>query len=263
MGRHFQVEYNDRMIEKIAQYLQHSSFAVAFTGAGISTESGIPDFRSPGGVWTKYQPVYFQDFLSSHEARRRYWLMKKEGYDEMRKARPNAGHFALAALESAQRLKAVITQNIDGLHQEAGSKQVLELHGTSRYCICLDCQARFNPDQIQQRLLDGEEVPVCGCGGFIKSATVSFGQSLPGDVLNHAVQLCNEADLILAIGSSLVVEPAASLPRRAKFNGARLVIINRTETPLDALADVVVRDSIGDIFKQVLQQMEAGGLKSQ
>jgi NAD-dependent deacetylase len=241
---------------KIARYLRESRNAIAFTGAGISTESGIPDFRSPGGIWTRYKPVLFQDFLASDKARRRYWQMKKEGYHELRGAKPNAGHRALAQLEAAGRLTAVITQNIDGLHQDAGSGRVLELHGTSRHCVCLGCGARYDPDLVHERLEAGVEVPLCDtCGGFLKSATVSFGQPLPTDVLTEAVNLAMTTDLVLTLGTSLVVEPAASLPLQAKQNGARLVIVNQSETPLDAIADVVLRDSIGDSLTQVLQHL--------
>jgi NAD-dependent deacetylase len=244
------------MTDTIAQYLSDARKAVAFTGAGVSTESGIPDFRSPGGVWSKYQPVLYQDFLASESARKRYWLMKKEGYRELRGAKPNAGHLALVTLEAAGKLAAVITQNIDGLHQDAGSRCVLELHGTSRSCVCLKCDARFDPDIIQERLEAGVEVPRCDkCNGLLKSATISFGQALPEHVLTQAIELCVETDLVLAIGSSLVVEPAASLPLQAKQNGARLVIINKTETPLDYLADIVVREPIGATLTQVVKQL--------
>ena len=241
------------LTQQIARYLEESRRAVAFTGAGISTESGVPDFRSPGGVWSKYKPVMFQDFLASADARRQYWRMKKEGYWEMRRARPNAGHQALARLEAAGKLAAVITQNIDGLHQDAGSRRVVELHGTSRSVLCLQCEARYDPDAIQARLESGEEIPLCDrCGGALKSATVSFGQMLPQDVLSDAINLCRGANLVLAIGSSLVVEPAASLPLQAKRDGARLVILNGTETPLDGIADVVLREPIGESLARVV-----------
>ena len=246
----------DSLTSRVARYLTESERALAFTGAGISTESGIPDFRSPGGIWTRYKPVMFQDFLAREDARRQYWLMKKEGYHELKGAKPNAGHLALARLEAAQKLVAVITQNIDGLHQDAGSRRVLELHGTSRHCVCLACETRYDPAVIQQRLEAGVEIPLCdGCGGLIKSATISFGQALPADVLTEAFDLCMRTDLILAIGSSLVVEPAASLPLQAKQNGARLVIINRTETPLDSRADVVLREPIGASLAEIVKQM--------
>jgi NAD-dependent deacetylase len=242
--------------EKIAGLIADSRQAIAFTGAGISTESGIADFRSPGGIWSRYQPVLFRDFLSSEDARRQYWKMKKEGYYELKMAKPNDGHRALAQLEAAGKLIAVITQNIDGLHQDAGSRRVLELHGTSRHCLCLDCEAHFDPDEIQKRLEAGVEIPLCDhCGGLIKSATVSFGQSLPADVLTEAFDLSMSTDLVLALGSSLVVEPAASIPLQAKNNGAKLVIINNADTPLDGLADVVVHQPIGAILSQVAKHL--------
>jgi NAD-dependent deacetylase len=245
-----------KAVARIAQLLAESKRAIAFTGAGISTESGIADFRSPGGIWSKYQPVFYRDFLASEDARRQYWKMKKEGYHELKMAKPNDGHRALARLEAAGLLIAVITQNIDGLHQDAGSRRVLELHGTSRYCLCLNCNARFNPDEIQQRMESGVEIPLCDhCGGLLKSATVSFGQSLPADVLTEAFDLSMSTDLVLALGSSLVVEPAASIPLQAKNSGARLVIINRTETPLDNLADVAVHQSIGETLSLVAKQL--------
>jgi NAD-dependent deacetylase len=243
-------------IAKIAELLSESRRAIAFTGAGISTESGIADFRSPGGVWSRYQPVLFRDFLESENARRQYWKMKKEGYYELKMAKPNDGHRALAQLEAADKIIAVITQNIDGLHQDAGSRRVLELHGTSRYCICLKCSARFDPDEIQKSLEAGIEIPLCKhCGGLVKSATISFGQSLPSDVLTEAFNLSTSTDFVFALGSSLVVEPAASIPLQAKNNGARLVIINNTETPLDALADVVIRQPIGATLSQIVKRM--------
>jgi len=248
--------HNSNNIAKVVRYFSESKRALAFTGAGISTESGIPDFRSPGGVWTRYQPVLFQEFLASEEARRRYWQMRREGYYEMKNAKPNEGHLALARLEAAGRIIAVITQNIDGLHQDAGSRRILELHGTSRYCICLKCGERFGTDDIQERLESGLEVPLCDkCGGFIKSATISFGQALPVDVLTEAFDLCMATDMMLAIGSSLVVEPAASLPLQAKQSGARLVIINRDETPLDSMADVVIRSPIGLSLMEITKQL--------
>lgn len=247
---------NEAAVARIARYLSEARGAVAFTGAGISTESGIPDFRSPGGVWSRYQPVLYQDFIASEAARRRYWLMKKEGYREFRGAKPNAGHLALARLEAEGKLIAIITQNIDGLHQDAGSRKVLELHGTSRSVLCIECGARYDPDVIQERLENGVEVPRCDkCQGLLKSATISFGQELPVRVLSEAIELSLSADLILALGSSLVVEPAASIPLQAKQNGARLVIINMAETPLDDLADVVLREPIGEVLSQVLQHM--------
>jgi NAD-dependent deacetylase len=241
-------------IAKIAQLLAESQKTVAFTGAGVSAESGISDFRNPTGSWSKYQPVLYRDFVNSEEARRQYWKMKKESYCELKSAKPNNGHRALAQMEEAGKLIAIITQNIDGLHQAAGSRRVLELHGANRWCLCLECQARFDADVIQTWLEDGVEIPLCDqCGGPLKSATISFGQPLPADVLAEAIDLSMSTDLVLALGSSLVVEPAASIPLQAKNNQARLVIINKSETPLDRLADVVVHDSIGEILRQVAE----------
>jgi NAD-dependent deacetylase len=237
----------DEPVAKVIERLASAERAVAFTGAGISTESGISDFRSPGGVWSRHQPVYFDEFLASHEARLQHWRMKREAYPEFAAARPNAGHLALARLEQADRLVGVITQNIDGLHQDAGSRTVLELHGTGRFVECLSCHKRWPAEVIFEQYPDPDVVPTCdACDGWLKPATVSFGQALPEDVLSQAFRLSGESDVFLAIGSSLVVEPAASLPAHAKQCGAFLAIINRDETPLDRLADVVIHNAIGE-----------------
>jgi NAD-dependent deacetylase len=250
-------------IEKIVRLLMESKKAIAFTGAGVSTESGISDFRSPGGIWSRYQPVLYRDFLSSADARRQYWKMKKEGYYELKMAKPNDGHRALARLEETGKIIAVITQNIDGLHQDAGSRRVLELHGTSRSCLCLGCNARFDPDIIQKQMEEGVEIPLCDrCGGLLKAATISFGQPLPADVLAEAFDLSMSTDLVLALGSSLEVEPAASFPLQAKNNQARLVIINNSETPLDRLADVVIHKPIGETMSQVAELFFGRNLKA-
>lgn len=233
-------------LNPIAEQLARATTAVAFTGAGISTESGISDFRSPGGVWSRYQPVYFDDFLASDEARRRYWRMKREGWAEFAAARPNVGHRVLAAWERAGRLAGVITQNIDGLHQDAGSRNVLELHGTQRFVACVQCEQRWPAGPFFAPDVPVEHVPACAsCGGWLKPATVSFGQVLPQDVVAEAWRLAGDADVFLAIGSSLVVEPAASLPAHARQCGAFLAILNRDPTPLDPYADVVIREPIG------------------
>ncbi len=238
---------HDKTIADIASWLAEARSAVAFTGAGISTESGIPDFRSPGGVWAKNEPVYYDDFLRSASARHEYWRQKCEAHADFRDARPNVGHLALAKWEAAGQLRGVITQNIDGLHQEAGSGNVLELHGTARRVTCIDCKAMFEVDSLVEQFRQNNAVPPCeACGGRLKHATVSFGQSLSEDVLQEAVAWSQQADLMFAIGSSLVVTPAAELPQVAKAYGGRLVIINRDETPLDAVADAVIRQSIGE-----------------
>jgi NAD-dependent deacetylase len=220
---------------------------VAFTGAGISTESGIPDYRGPGGVWERNAPPTLSDFRDNVETRRQYWQDRKERYAALRDAQPNSGHIALARLESAGRLSHVITQNIDGLHQMAGNSPAttLELHGTAHRVRCLDCGATWPAERIQARLLD-EPLPGCeACGGMLRAATVLFGESLPEKTLRRAIAAAAASDLLLVVGSSLVVQPAARIPQLAARAGARLAIINNEPTPLDALADVVLRSGAG------------------
>jgi NAD-dependent deacetylase len=244
------------IFEQVAAWLAHAERGVAFTGAGISTESGIPDFRSPGGVWAKNTPVMYQDFVASADARHEYWRQKCEAHAEFAAAKPNAGHEVLARWEQAGRIRAVITQNIDGLHQDAGGRDVLELHGTARAIACLDCDTRFEVEPLLQMFRETSDVPACEkCGGLLKHATISFGQSLPQMVLYRSVKLARDADLMLAIGSSLVVTPAAELPRETKQRGGRLVIINRDETPLDHLADAIIRTPIGEALSQIDQRL--------
>ncbi len=243
-------------IAQLAAWLRAAQRAVAFTGAGLSTESGIPDFRSPGGVWATSQPVYYEDFLASPESRYEYWRQKTLAHADFERSRPNAGHHILASWQQAGRLRGVVTQNIDGLHQAAGSAGVLELHGTARSVACLDCRGRWPADSFVSYFETHDRVPDCpGCGGLLKHATISFGQVLDADTVQAAVQWSREADLFLAIGSSLVVEPAASLPRIAKKHRARLVIINRDPTPLDRLADLVMPAEIGPTLIAIHEQL--------
>jgi len=225
---------------------------VAFSGAGISTESGLTDFRSPGGIWDRYRMVTFQEFCASHEARVEYWRMRRELIPELLKARPNKAHLALAEMEKRGKLAAVITQNIDGLHQEAGSRNVIELHGTNRTASCLQCYKSWPIGVIQQRLEKEGLDPGCDrCGGRIKPDTVSFGQSMPESALNSAFDLARRCDLMLMIGSSLEVQPAASVPLVAQQNGARLIFINRTPTAYDSLATVRFNEPAGEIMEQL------------
>lgn len=245
--------------QQVAGWLRQARSAVAFTGAGISTESGIPDFRSPGGICSKRQPVMFEDFLARPEARLEYWRQKCASHRDFAAAKPNDGHRVLTGWERQGRLRAVITQNIDGLHQMAGSRKVLELHGTARQIACLRCQARFEPDPLVRRFLETGVVPDCPqCGGLLKHATISFGQTLPPTVLEEAIELSRQCDLFLAMGSSLVVEPAAGLPRLARGAGARLVIVNRDPTGQDEQADAVLHASIGATLLGI-DQLVAGG----
>ncbi|TFH42685.1 MAG: NAD-dependent deacetylase [Lysobacterales bacterium] len=235
-------------MESLEPLLEECRRAVIFTGAGISTESGIPDFRSPDGIWSKFTPVYYQDFIASENARREAWRRKMVVDRDMREARPNRGHRAVAELVCRNKANCVITQNIDGLHQKSGvpESRVIELHGNSTYATCLDCQSRHELEPILEDFARDESLPVCGaCGGMVKTATVSFGQSMPQAAMNRAEEETLSCDLFLAIGSSLVVYPAAGFPVLAKRNGARLVIINREPTDLDSLADLVLNDEIG------------------
>jgi NAD-dependent deacetylase len=232
---------------------------VAFTGAGVSTASGIPDFRSPGGIWDRYRPVPIQEFLASEEARRRYWQYKRETYADFAGARPNTAHVCLARLEEEDRLLGVITQNIDGLHQDAGSRNVIELHGTNRRVNCLECGRRYPAAEVQERLNGGCQVPVCDrCGGPLKSATISFGQALDPRVLTAAFDLARSADLLLVLGSSLVVYPAAAIPEAAASARVPIVIVNREPTPLDALATVVVLGAVEEVLPRLLDSFPPG-----
>jgi len=238
--------------EIIAQWLEEADSAVAFTGAGISTESGIPDFRSPGGIWSQSQPVYYQEFLASAQARHEYWRQKAVSHQDFLSSQPNAGHQVLGKWENEGRLQAVITQNIDGLHQDAGSRDVIELHGTARYVVCLECGRRYDADPLVRQFLETDETPLCPeCDGIMKHATISFGQTLDPDTLERATELTTRADLFFAMGSSLVVHPAAGLPPLAKRNGARLVIINRDPTEQDDDADIVIHASIGETLTAI------------
>jgi NAD-dependent deacetylase len=245
-------------IEQVAFWLSRAERAVVFTGAGMSTESGIPDFRSPGGVWSRNTPVYYDEFLASADARFEYWRQKSEAAGDFLQARPNPGHLMLAQWEQEGRVAAVVTQNIDGLHQDAGSRKVLELHGTARWITCVDCGQRFEPLPLIEEFRAKQAVPPCAsCGGRLKSATISFGQTLPLDVLEESLALAKSCDLMLAIGSSLVVYPAAGVPEAARQAGARLVIINRDPTDQDSAADALIREPIGAALTQIDAAMRA------
>jgi NAD-dependent deacetylase len=228
---------------------------VGFTGAGISTESGIPDFRSPGGIWTRYQPIQFQDFMASEEMRRESWRRKFATDEVMRKASPNAGHRAMARLIEMGKMSAIITQNVDGLHQASGvpNSKVIELHGNSTYATCLDCAERYELDDIKRMFSKDETLPECeACGGIVKTATISFGQAMPVVPMARAQEEAMAADLLIVLGSSLVVYPAAAFPAMAKRNGAKLVIVNRDPTDQDRIADLVVHDEIGPTMSRAV-----------
>jgi NAD-dependent deacetylase len=242
-------------IEQLDEMIKGCRCGVVFTGAGISTESGIPDFRSPGGIWTKYRPIQFQDFVRSEEMRRESWRRKFAADRLLSGARPNAGHRAIAALVKLGKVSSVITQNIDGLHQASGvpEERVIELHGNATYATCLDCGGRYELEPIREVFETDEALPVCNqCGGMVKTATISFGQSMPADAMERAEREVLACDLFLAIGSSLVVYPAAGFPEMAKRNGARLVILNREPTDLDGIADLVLNAEIGPTLSEVV-----------
>ena len=242
----------------VREMIGGASRIVGFTGAGISTESGVPDFRSPDGVWARNRTVDFQEFVSSEAGRVEYWRQKAAAWPAMRDAKPNAGHYAFVELHRQGRLPALITQNIERLHQRSGlpAASVLELHGTTTEAVCLTCGDRITSDEACRRIEAGERAPRCrACGGLLKPATISFGQAMPLDVMARAQAAAETCDLLLAAGSSLVVEPAASIPRAAMAAGAHLVIVNREPTPLDGIADGVVRGEIG----AVLPAMVAAG----
>ena len=234
---------------ELARLIDRARRVALFTGAGISTESGIPDFRSPGGIWTKLAPIDFDAFLASEEARREAWRRKFASDALLRNARPNRGHRAVAELVRREKAAAVITQNIDGLHQSSGlaEDEVIELHGNSTYARCLDCAARYEIDALRAAFARDGSAPRCdGCGGFVKTATISFGQPMPAAAIRRAEVETRAADLFIVVGSSLVVYPAAGFPELAKRAGARLVIVNRDPTPLDGIADLVLHSAIGE-----------------
>jgi NAD-dependent deacetylase len=247
----------DRSVEQLAALIAASERIVAFTGAGISTESGIPDFRSPGGVWDRYAPIQYQDFLADAEARRETWRRGLHTYPVVAAAGPNPAHSALVELHRAGRLLGVVTQNIDGLHERAGvaAEKIVELHGNAHGVRCLECGERATRDEVHRRVESGEAEPPCvTCGGILKPTTVSFGEPMPWDEVARAERMAASCDLMLVIGSSLVVFPAASIPAGAVESGATLAIVNLTETHLDRHAEVVVRGKAGEVVPPAVRR---------
>jgi NAD-dependent deacetylase len=246
------------LVDDAAELLQQAGRVVALTGAGISTESGIPDFRSPGSIWREAPPVNYRDFISKAEARRQYWQTRRNLSARVQVARPNAAHYALAALERAGRLTGLITQNFDGLHQEAGNAQenVIELHGSSRAAACTLCGRRSSMNELQLRINAGEIDPRCQhCGGFLKAATILFGQRVPEVELTRARELATVCDLFLVVGSSLKVVPASLLPRQALIRNVPIIIINLQPTTLDEAADVVIHAQAGLVLPQIVGRL--------
>jgi NAD-dependent deacetylase len=236
-------------LSQFAERVRSSEHIVVFTGAGISTESGIPDFRSPGGIWTRYRPVTFQEYLSSESARIEAWKRRLDGWEQYKNAKPNIGHFFVHALHAKGKLVGLITQNVDGLHSQAGvpDGKIVELHGSNRRVVCLGCDKEFDPDEVMKRLVGEFASPKCdACGGILKAATISFGQAMSERAMRVAQEWTERAEVFLVMGSSLQVQPAASFPVLAKRNRALLAIINRDPGPLDGLADFVHHGGIGE-----------------
>ena len=243
-------------IARLEELVGAAEAIVPFTGAGISTESGIPDFRSPGGLWSKTKPIPFDQFLASADMRNEAWRRRFAMEQHFAPAKPGRGHRALASLYRAGKVPAVVTQNIDNLHQVSGfaPDHVVELHGNTTYALCLDCEKRYELGWVREKFDALGRAPDCECSGYIKTATISFGQAMPEDAMRRAEDLAASCDLFLAIGSSLVVWPAAGFPLRAKQNGARLVILNREPTDFDEIADLVVHDEIGEVLAPFIAQ---------
>ena len=244
--------------ESLAALLREARRAVVFTGAGISTESGIPDFRSPGGIWTKMAPIEFQDFVASTDLRREAWRRRFAMEEMFASVEPNAGHRAVARLVADGRATHVITQNIDNLHQQSGvpDGQVIELHGNTRYAKCLDCGTRLELEPIRTHFEAHGDAPDCvDCGGLVKTATISFGQAMPELEMARAEEATLACDLFIVLGSSLVVYPAAGFPALARRNGAKLVIVNRDPTDLDAAAHLVLHSQIGPTLEAAVNAL--------
>jgi NAD-dependent deacetylase len=244
-------------IDSLAELIRAAQRIVVLTGAGISTESGIPDYRGPNGVWSTGKPPTIGDFMENEESRRSYWRRRLESYPGLVAAEPNPAHRALVDLERAGTLSGIVTQNIDGLHQRAGSSPelVIELHGSAHVVRCTNCRSIFTGEEVQLWLLDGNLYPACPvCGGILRTATVLFGEPLPREALDRSIELTREADLLLVVGSSLVVNPAAKLPLIAKRNGTPVAIVNRTETRQDALADLRLAGSAGWVLPRAIDQ---------
>ena len=242
-------------ISRLAALLLGSARTVVFTGAGMSTESGIPDFRSPGGVWSRMKPIHFDSFLRDEDARREAWQRTFSGTAGWVGAKPNEGHFAIARTVNSGKVSHVITQNVDNLHQDAGvpAHQVIELHGNASYATCLICGLRHELKDLRDPFLEHGTLPTCrACGGIVKTATVSFGQPMPVEAMRRAEAASRECDLFIVLGSSLLVYPAAAVPLVAKSNGAALAIVNREPTDMDGRADVVIHAEIGAVLRELV-----------
>jgi NAD-dependent deacetylase len=248
------MDFNSRQ-QILLEAINAASNIIVFTGAGISTESGVPDYRSPGGLWHKFEPIMYEDFLSSEETRREDWRRRFILNDEFNKAEPNDGHRAIVELQAQDKLLRVITQNVDGLHQRSGISDgnIVELHGNCTYATCLNCSKPYSLQQCHDKIETTDRSPVCEeCGGLLKVAVINFGQAMPLEEMMQAEEDTKNCDLFLVLGSSLQVYPAAALPQIAKRNGAELIIINRDPTPLDHLADLVLNAELGKSLQPLI-----------
>jgi NAD-dependent deacetylase len=245
-------------ITLIAEKIKQGGKNIVFTGAGISTESGIPDYRSQGGIWDKFRPVYFDEFMSSRDAREKYWRKWKALYRGITRAEPNTGHVSIAKLNRMGLLSAVITQNVDGLHQASGlaDEKIIELHGNTRRIRCMTCRKITPTEEIQERLDSGDPAPDCKCGGYLKPDTISFGQAMPVVEVEKATALSQTCDFFLVVGSTLLVQPAAHMPIYAKQNSAFLAIVNLSETPCDNMCDVLIREKAGEVLQRIVREVE-------
>ena len=247
----------EEKIVNIADKIKAGGKNIIFTGAGISTESGIPDYRSQGGIWDRFRPVYFDEFMSSKESREEYWRRWVELYRGLLQAEPNPAHMTVAELCDADLLDAVITQNVDGLHQVSGvpEDKIIELHGNTRRIRCMHCRKLTPTDEVWKRLAEGDTAPECSCSGYLKPDTISFGQSMPVAEVERATDLSRTCDFFMVVGSTLLVQPAAHMPFYAKNNGAWLAIVNLSETPCDKICDVLVQEEAGKVLPAILDQV--------
>jgi NAD-dependent deacetylase len=247
------------LITRIARKIKEGGKNVVFTGAGISTESGIPDYRSQGGIWDKFRPVYFDEFMSSLKAREEYWQKWLTLYRGLIRAEPNPAHRALTKLHGSGLLESVITQNVDGLHQASGlpDEVIVELHGNTRRIRCMSCRRLSPTDDVYKRLTEGESAPECTCGGYLKPDTISFGQAMPAAQVEKAAVLSRDCDFFMVVGSTLVVQPAAQMPYYAKNQGAFLAIVNLSETPCDSMSDVLIRAKAGEVLTKIIHALGA------
>jgi NAD-dependent deacetylase len=250
----------EQSVAKGVELIRESENILVFTGAGLSTESGIPDFRSPGGIWDRYDPsdFYFQKIVSDEKAREKYWEMSSEFYEMMKDAVPNRAHLAITELEGTGKLLVIVTQNVDRLHHKAGNSpdKIIEIHGTTFSVSCLSCGKAYDRDEIEVRLRSGVKAPYCDdCSGILKPDTISFGQAMPEDKMALSLKHARECDLCIVLGSSLVVYPAASVPIQAVETGAKLMIINRDETPLDPHAALTIHDSVAKTLGQIMEKL--------